>query len=218
MTLFRLMLRLAVVLLLLGEAHAAWAAVCAVGSQDSTCLTPIMSAPQPQPVCSNGAGWTTVTPSVWIGSKWESPQCSYTEPPTCPAGTTQSSPPTWNGTAWDGPNCAPLPARPPSTPSDPTLTCTATMPSGYSGNYNWATGTADISQAASIYAQVNNISGYSTAYESQYFYGPAYATTCSTSTRYQALCYLNADNSLNTLLLLPINASSTANCGGGPSH
>ncbi|WP_205814950.1 hypothetical protein [Burkholderia sp. Ac-20345] len=95
-------------------ATAAWAnlvfagpARCSYGNQDSTCVNPIRSAPIAQPQCSTGAGWTTVSASVWQGSQWSAPQCNYQAPPTCPSGYDQQSAPVWNGSSWVGIVCAP---------------------------------------------------------------------------------------------------------------
>lgn len=80
---------------------------CSYGNQDSTCTTPISSAPIPQPQCPTGAGWTTAASSVWQGSHWSAPQCNYQAPPSCPGGYTQTSSPWWDGANWVGLACAP---------------------------------------------------------------------------------------------------------------
>lgn len=80
---------------------------CSYGNQDSTCVTAIQAAPIPQPQCSTGAGWTTVSASFWQGSQWSAPQCNYQAPPTCPNGYAQQSPPVWNGSSWVGIACVP---------------------------------------------------------------------------------------------------------------
>jgi hypothetical protein len=78
---------------------------CSYGNQDSTCITPIAAAPQPQPECSTAAGWTTTTASTWIGSKWTAPSCHYQPPPSCAAGYTETTAPTWTGSYWTAPGC-----------------------------------------------------------------------------------------------------------------
>ncbi|WP_368728347.1 hypothetical protein [Paraburkholderia sp. BR10872] len=86
------------------------------------------------------------------------------------------------------------------------------MPSGYTGSLNWYTGTADIAQASHIYALVNNISGYSSAWGSQMFNGPYYPTLCSTANQYEAFCYINSNGSLNALLVFQSPLSPNAGC------
>ncbi|MBJ9756639.1 hypothetical protein [Burkholderia cepacia] len=80
---------------------------CTPGYQDSTCAVPLRNAAIPQPQCQTGAGWTTVSASVWQGSRWSVPQCSYQASPNCPPGQTQQQAPSWNGSSWVGLVCAP---------------------------------------------------------------------------------------------------------------
>lgn len=108
-------------------AHAA-PAHCSYGYQDSSCLTPQYRAPQTAPTCSTDAGWTTLTPAKWIGSRFTSPQCSYQAPPTCLAGYTETSPPVWNGASWSAPGCTPTFS--PSVPGIAAGICTAAVASG----------------------------------------------------------------------------------------
>ncbi len=97
-------------------AHAEAAPVrCSYGYQDSTCTTPIRNGPIPQPQCSTGPGWATVSVSVWQGSHWSTPQCNYVSPPTCPPGYNQTSAPRWDGAAWTSPGCAAPPPPQPTT-------------------------------------------------------------------------------------------------------
>lgn len=98
---------------------------CTPGYQDSTCAAPLRNGEIPQPQCQSGAGWKTVAASVWQGSRWSEPQCSFQLPPSCPAGFDMLSPPTWNGQSWNAPTCAaPLPPAP---VIDPNQVCTAAV-------------------------------------------------------------------------------------------
>lgn len=101
---------------------------CSYGNQDSTCTTPISSAPIPQPQCSTGAGWTTAAAAVWQGSHWSAPQCNYQAPPSCPIGYVQVAPPSWTGTSWIPPTC--IPSAPPTMPADQQQAC-ANAAAGY---------------------------------------------------------------------------------------
>lgn len=105
------------VLLLAVSAFAGSPQLCSVGYQDSTCVPALVRSADPQPMCSTGPGWTTVTASTWIGSRWTDPACRYQAPPTCQAGYTQIIAPSWTGSSWVGLNCAPPP--PPSAPGAP---------------------------------------------------------------------------------------------------
>ncbi|TDA45584.1 hypothetical protein EVG18_20820 [Burkholderia pyrrocinia] len=88
---------------------------CTPGYQDSTCAAPLRNGAIPQPQCQSGAGWTTVSASVWQGSRWSQPQCNYAAPPPgCPSGWGTASPATWTGTNWTAPVCT-APAQDPST-------------------------------------------------------------------------------------------------------
>ncbi len=96
---------------------------CSPGYEDSTCGVPLRNGAIPQPQCQTGAGWTTVSASVWQGSRWSEPQCNYQPAPSCPQGFDMLSPPTWNGQSWNAPTCAaPLPPAP---VIDPNVVCTA---------------------------------------------------------------------------------------------
>lgn len=87
---------------------------CTAGYQDSTCASPLHNGTIPQPQCQSGAGWTTVSASVWQGSRWSEPQCNYAAPPGCPSGYGTASPATWTGSSWTAPVCT-APAQDPST-------------------------------------------------------------------------------------------------------
>lgn len=135
------------VLLFGGRTFAGGPAHCAPGYQDSPCATQLQHAAIPQPDCSsNGAGWTTITPSVWQGSQWSAPTCNYTPPPSCPAGYSQTSSPWWNGSSWVGLGCAaPPPPPPPSASADPVATCNAYtaaqgFPTTWNTGYAWTSG------------------------------------------------------------------------------
>ena len=86
---------------------------CSPGYQDSSCVGVLLNAPQTAPTCSTAYGWQTVTPAAWQGSKYSTPVCSYTAPPTCPGGFDPSSTPTWNGSSWVGLTCTPHVTPPP---------------------------------------------------------------------------------------------------------
>lgn len=101
---------------------------CSPGNEDSTCITPIVTAWQTPTNCSTGPGWTTTTPAKWIGSQYTAPTCNYQAPPSCPGGYTEISPPSWNGATWVGLAC--VPSLPP--PPDPVAICQNTVPSGFS--------------------------------------------------------------------------------------
>lgn len=117
----RVVFALAVWLAAVTHANAA-PARCSYGYQDSSCTSPIQNAPVPQPQCQSGAGWTTVVASVWQGSRWSTPQCSYQPAPTCPPNYTQTSSPTWTGSSWADLQCTP--STPPAlTDSDLALIC-----------------------------------------------------------------------------------------------
>lgn len=92
------------------------AAGCGHGFDDNNCIPRISVAAQAQPQCSTAAGWTTITASVWQGSKWSTPNCSYTAQPTCASGYTTLTAATWNGSSWTDPVCqAPVAAVTPAT-------------------------------------------------------------------------------------------------------
>nr|WP_261530808.1 hypothetical protein [Burkholderia multivorans] len=157
---------------------------CSYGNQDSTCTTPISSAPIPQPQCSTGPGWTTVSASVWQGSQWSAPQCNYQAPPSCPAGQVMTSAPMWNGSSWSQPVCQ-LPA-----PQLPAQT-------------NWA----------QICDQASAARGYSTHFTNSMFHpytfgtgvatmggedgmaiGPPYINGDLSTSQYDATCFVRIDN------------------------
>lgn len=99
---------LAAVLTASATAAAANPVRCTPGYQDSSCATVLLNAPQVAPVCSAAPGWVTVTPAKWAGSKWTTPDCSYTPAASCPAdpGWVTSSPAVWNGSSWSAPACS----------------------------------------------------------------------------------------------------------------
>lgn len=99
---------------------------CSPGYQDASCASPLSAPPQTPPSCSTDAGWQTITAATWIGSKYSTPVCSYTAPPTCPSGSTQATPATWNGTEWLGLICRP---RTQTCPAGQTWDGTACVPS-----------------------------------------------------------------------------------------
>lgn len=113
------LLRILFMMAVLCLAPAAFAQICQTGSQDSTCVTMIHSAPQTPPTCSTAAGWTTVAPATWIGSRYTSPACNYAAPPadcsTNGAGWLTTSPSSWTGSAWTSPVCSYI--APPACPS-----------------------------------------------------------------------------------------------------
>jgi hypothetical protein len=99
---------------------------CSPGFQDSSCFGVLLNAPQVAPTCTSGAGYTTTSPAVWQGSKYSTPSCSYTPPPTCGSNMTQTAAPTWNGSAWVGLACTPVQTPPPVTLPTIVLTNNAT--------------------------------------------------------------------------------------------
>jgi hypothetical protein len=104
-SLFKLLV-LAAFLLVGCPAFAQSVAGCGEGNQDSACVNKLSKAPEVQPTCPTGAGYTTVTPSTWIGFEYSQPVCNYQPPPTC-GGETETVAPTWNGLAWEGLGCSP---------------------------------------------------------------------------------------------------------------
>lgn len=112
-----------VLALFVGSAPAA-PAHCSYGYQDSSCLGPQYRAAQTAPICPTDAGWTTLTPAKWIGSRFAQPQCNYEAPPTCPNGDNEIGAPVWNGSSWVGLSCE-LPQLPRPTPQDELAACIA---------------------------------------------------------------------------------------------
>jgi hypothetical protein len=184
--------------------HSAFSAPvrCSYGYQDATCTPAIVAAPQPQPVCSIAAGWTTTAPSQWIGSQYSAPQCNYQPPPTCASGFTQTSAPWWNGAAWVGLACSP-----PTLPSfDPTSACAGAIPGGYTAGtgFTYNSGYSDPTWAAQA--------GYpgDTAYLAS-GWGPGYPNACgNTHYEYALVCYVSS-NSITGWYLTPSNSTT---CGG----
>ncbi len=183
---------------------------CTPGYSDSHCVTPLRGDAIPAPTCPSAPGYSTITPAVWAGYRWTQPVCSnYQAPPTCSAGYTQISDPVWNGLSWSAPACAPT-AIPPTTPM---ASCPTSLP-GYTGSYSWLSN-ADATQMGLVYARAYGITGYSSVFRSTYIYGATYDTSCATSNQYQALCYVNPDNALNTVLYVPTGNNTG---GGGNCH
>lgn len=111
-------------LLLAGHAALGTPVVCSLGYGDSTCVPALQASAEPQPQCSNAAGWTTSAPAAWEGSHWSQPICTYQAPQSCPTGTLQLSAATWNGTSWVGPTCQ---AAAPTTPADEKNACATAL-------------------------------------------------------------------------------------------
>lgn len=134
------LMMLAVGVLLLGSRLAqANPALCSLGYQDSTCVTPISRAPIAAPQCSSGAGWTTTSSPVWKGAYWSSPGCSYQPPPSCPPGYSQVTGPSWTGSNWVGLTCQPTAPPPPPPPA-----CQYSASPPYSASMlDWGNCTAD---------------------------------------------------------------------------
>ncbi len=86
---------------------------CTPGYQDSTCAVPLRNGAIPQPQCQAGAGWTTVSASVWQGASWSQPQCNYAAAPSCPPGYDTVAGPNWTGANWTQPTCTPHVTPPP---------------------------------------------------------------------------------------------------------
>lgn len=114
--------------LLAGSAAADRPVRCSYGNQDSSCVGVLLNPPQVAPTCQSSAGWETVTPAQWIGSRYSTPVCNYTPPPTCPPSSTQTGSPNWNGAAWTGLQCQA------NTPPSPLATS-----AGNAGSYGYFT-------------------------------------------------------------------------------
>jgi hypothetical protein len=126
---------------------------CSSGYQDASCVGYLANLPQVAPTCSNAPGWQTTAPAVWQGSHYSAPGCTYTPPPTCPAGMTQTGNPTWNGSSWVGLVCTPASAPPsplsPSAGNAPQYSYSSTRP-GATGTQSfiiWASGTWAVTRA-----------------------------------------------------------------------
>lgn len=104
-------------LLLVANIAIASPVVCSPGYWDATCNGRVNTGYQTAPICPTGAGWTTVVPAKWIGSKFSAPECTHQDAPVCPTGYTQTTAPTWNGSSWVGQTCA----APIKVPTQPTL-------------------------------------------------------------------------------------------------
>ncbi|WP_430227673.1 hypothetical protein [Paraburkholderia tropica] len=160
-----------------------------------------------QTVTTNRFGTTTY-------SGWQQVNFLCTEippAPTCASNQTTVSNPYWDSTTntWQGLQCQ----DPVLQATDPMAACPASLP-GYTGSYSWLTN-SDATQMAKVYAQAYGVSGYSSAYRSTYIYGAQYETSCATSTQYQALCYVNANNALNSILYVKTGNNTG---GGGNCH
>ena len=197
------------ILLVVGKGVMAKPVLCSPGYQDSTCGAPVSHAAIPQTQCSTGDGWTTVSPSVWQGAQWSAPQCTYTPPPTCPAGYSQASPPWWTGSSWVPPTCNP-PAPPPSDDADPIGFCTPRLAQpGYSGLLAQA---PLVSWPEVIRGTQNN------PYEGQLVYawymtGPTYSLNCRDTNEYQGLCYFSSvDHHYLGSAIVQSNTGNGGNC------
>jgi len=102
------------------HASAQSAVGCGHGFDDNTCIPGVTVAAQAPPPQCLGAGYTTVVASVWQGSQWSTPQCSYQPATTCPSGYSQTVAPSWNGSSWIGLQCQPN--TPPVLPASDLLT------------------------------------------------------------------------------------------------
>ncbi|CAE6956656.1 hypothetical protein [Paraburkholderia domus] len=188
--------------MLIGTSAFANPVICSPGYQDATCVTPIVHAPIPAPTCSSGAGWTTVSPAVWQGSHWSTPQCSFKGQPACPAGQTTTSAATWNGSAWTQPVCT-QPAQGNSSPTGVAACDAAAASNGfqiaqqfetYHGNYPYSGGVG----VEGIMFGAN---------------GPAESDVCGdTTTSYELECILNGDG---TLAYLAVVQAFFPSCSGG---
>ncbi|RQR25143.1 hypothetical protein DIE23_32760 [Burkholderia sp. Bp9143] len=117
-------------------AHAEAAPVrCSYGYQDSTCTAPLRNGPIPQPQCSTGPGWTTVSASVWQGSHWSAPQCNYVSAPNCPNGYDTVTAPVWSGSSWTAPVCTVRAQTPPPTQNWAQICNQAAAAQGYTTHF-----------------------------------------------------------------------------------
>lgn len=158
---------------------------CTPGYQDSTCAVPLRNGAIPQPQCQSGAGWTTVSASVWQGSRWSEPQCNYAAPPGCPSGWGTASPATWTGTNWTAPVCT-APAQDPSTRDWATICNDASRT--YSG------GRFKVTFQAGDFHQYQFGTGVVTMIGSHWGSGPYYVNGDYQGTDYEFLCAVRIDN------------------------
>ncbi|SEK10275.1 hypothetical protein SAMN05192539_104731 [Paraburkholderia diazotrophica] len=199
---------LPICILLFARSAFAGPARCSYGNQDSTCTTPVVTAWQPQPQCSAAAGWTTIGASRWIGSQWTAPQCNYQPPPSCPAGYDQVGSPSWNGSSWVGLSCQP------SAPKDPTSSCIAAVPAGYTLT-SGATGPIPMDLPL---RNVAAYTGFMNPDPSDVVYGwqakgPQYDVPCPNqdNTTWGLYCYVRGDGSFDALVAWH-NTPSSGQC------
>ncbi|ACB68982.1 conserved hypothetical protein (plasmid) [Burkholderia ambifaria MC40-6] len=166
-------------------AHAEAAPVrCSYGYQDSTCTTPIRNGPIPQPQCSAGPGWTTVSASVWQGSHWSAPQCNYVSAPTCPNGYDTVAAPVWSGSSWTAPVCTVRAQTPPPTLNWDQICNQAAAARGYTTHftnsmfnpYTFGTGVATMGGGDGMAI------------------GPPYINGDLSTNQYDATCFVRTDN------------------------
>ncbi|RQS45113.1 hypothetical protein DID99_33345 [Burkholderia sp. Bp8986] len=159
---------------------------CTPGYQDSTCAAPLRNGAIPQPQCQTSAGWTTVSASVWQGSRWSEPQCNYAAPPPgCPSGWGTASPATWTGTNWTAPVCT-APAQDPST-RDWASICNAAVRT-YSG------GRFKVTFQAGDFRQYQFGTGVVTMVGGHWGSGPYYVNGDYQGTDYEFFCAVRIDN------------------------
>ena len=192
-------LLLPICILLLARSAFAGPARCSYGNQDSTCATPIVSGWQPQPQCSTAAGWTTVGASRWIGSQWTAPQCNYQAQPTCPPGDTEVSPASWNGSSWNGPACQ-TPSR-----QDPSATCTAAVPGGYTLNAAWTQVSNPNGPTA---AAALGLPGFASQWSVYPVSGPPYTGVCNTYNIWFGTCIAAPNGQVAVWMSQAFNQSS----------
>lgn len=206
---------------------------CSVNNQDSTCVGHLTTAWQTAPTCPAQPGWTTVASAQWIGSQYSAPQCSYQEPPSCPADYSTVSGASWNGSAWVGLTCA-IPPPPTqgvcqygfasgpvwngsawsyscnSPPADPVSQCLATAtPQGYTAN-SGVTGPSPMNAMTSLYAQVVGLTNYGS--DSVYTWtalGPTWTTACGyPSNVYNMSCLVHPNGQINGVIPSHLTTSS----------
>ncbi|HDR8992911.1 TPA: hypothetical protein QDB15_004305 [Burkholderia vietnamiensis] len=157
---------------------------CSYGYQDSTCTTPLRNGPIPQPQCSSGPGWTTVSASIWQGSHWSAPQCSYQAAPTCPNGYDTVAAPVWSGSSWTAPVCTVRAQTPPPTSNWAQICNQAAAARGYTTHF-----TNSMFNPYTFGTGVATMGG-----DDGMAIGPPYINGDLSTNQYDATCFVRTDN------------------------
>lgn len=161
---------------------------CTSGYQDSTCAVPLRNGAIPQPQCQSGAGWTTVSASVWQGSRWSDPQCTYSAPPSCPPGYDTVAGPTWTGASWTQPTCTPhVTPPPPQTTADWASICNNAVKTYSGGRFRVTFQAVDFNQYQFGTGVVTMAGGH-------WGSGPYYVNGDYQGTDYDFYCAVRIDN------------------------